>query len=54
MTTTKRSYQSPNVDRILMDKDISLALASPWGDPNMFVTLDTQDLIMEETILPIL
>ncbi len=55
MKELKRTYSSPVVEKILMDNDISLALESPWGDPNMFSTLDLgPDLLMEETIMPIL
>ncbi len=36
MTGLKKQYISPDLEKILMDNDISLALESPFGDPEAF------------------
>lgn len=36
MNEMKKSYQSPSIDKVELDNEISLILASgdsPWGDP---------------------
>ncbi len=45
----------PNIEKVLMDNDISLALESPFGDPELFGVMDLgPELMIEETITPIL
>ncbi|MCX6309386.1 MAG: hypothetical protein NTY32_11330 [Bacteroidia bacterium] len=52
---SKRAYYSPNIEKVLMDNDISLALASPFGDPELFGTLDYgSELLMDPTAMPVL
>ena len=55
MNVLKRTYRSPVVEKVLMDNDISLALESPWGNPNLIGTLDFgTELTPTETLMPIL
>jgi len=55
MNEIKKPYQYPIIEKILMDNDISLALESPWGDPNVFGTLElSPELTPTETLMPIL
>lgn len=37
MNELKKPYSSPNLDKVMMDNDISLALESPWSDPEAHV-----------------
>lgn len=37
MNELKKPYNSPDLEKVLMDNDISLALESPWGDPEASV-----------------
>lgn len=36
MNELKKPYNCPDLEKILMDNDISLALESPFGDPEAF------------------
>lgn len=40
MNELKKTYLRPEVEKVLMDNDISLALESPWGDPESFSYLE--------------
>lgn len=49
----KKPYLSPNIEKVLMDNDISLALESPWGDPVAFSALDfSTETMPMETLMP--
>jgi hypothetical protein len=55
MKQVKTNYQSPTLERVVMDKDISLALESPWGDPAPYSTLELgMESMPTETLMPIL
>lgn len=49
----KKTYHSPNIEKVQLDNDISLALESPWGDPVAFSALDfTTETMPVETLMP--
>jgi len=55
MNELKKYYQCPDVQKVTMDNDISLALESPFGDPELFGTLDYgSELLMDPTVMPVL
>jgi len=44
-----------NIEKVLMYNDISLALESPFGDPELFGTLNYgSELLMDPTVMPML
>ena len=52
MNEIKRTYFCTNIEKILMDNDISLALESPWTDPAAYGAFDTPPEVPMETLTP--
>jgi hypothetical protein len=55
MKKNRSTYQCPSLEKVVMDNDISLALESPFADPELFNTLDLSTQQMPtETLMPTL